>query len=348
VNPSFQFLQAFSPPWYLRSGHIQTLITGFYKPKTEIEGEVRHLVPIGEFGHLTVLENKPLQPSQPSNYGVFLLHGLGSSSRGSYMSRIASILSNAGVRVFRFNLPGAGDSYHHTPLPPHGACSDLIWEALLRLSETCGVSRWRGAGVSLGGNILLKLLATHASELADIRAPFGIEKGVSVAPPIDLAACCLNMERHVNRVYAGYFLRSLRKQTISRAERWPQWKSKLPGASFRTIREFDESVTSGLAGYGSADEYYASGSSKEDLSRIQVPTTLLLDQDDPIVPFWIFDDAQFSPHMEVYVTRKGGHVGYLGRDSDRSRSLVRWADDWTAKQLLLRQDAMDDVPVNIG
>jgi hypothetical protein len=129
-------------------------------------------------------------------------------------------------------------------------------------------------------------------------------------------------------------LRSLRKQTISRAEKWPQWKAKLSNASFRTIREFDESVTSGLAGFSNADEYYRTGSSKNVLQQIHTPTTILIDENDPIVPIWIFDDAQFASNMKVFVTRKGGHVGYLAKNGEQSKGLVRWADDWTVSRLL--------------
>jgi len=260
------------------------------------------------------------------------------------MSRIAANLLACNVRVFRFDLPGAGDSYLHTPLPPHGACADLVWNALLFLTQKLGIKNWRGAGVSLGGNILLKLISTHADELSSHHAPkVSIDRAIAVAPPIDLSDCCRNMEHGFNAIYAKYFLRSLKKQTISRAQLWPQWKQVLPGASFQSIRKFDDSVTSKLAGFRNADEYYSAGSSKNDLVRIKTPTMILVDEHDPIVPIDIFKDANFSSSTSIIATKKGGHVGYLARvisphrssnaGTNKQGTYFRWADQWISDQL---------------
>ena len=344
MNSNWTENNEFTPPWYLKSGHLQTLLTGFYKPKVSITPDVTHRIPIGNLGEMLVHENSPAN-HVPDNKAVFLLHGLGSCHRGTYMSRITANLLASGVRVFRFDLPGAGDSYHHTPLPPHGACYELVWQSLLFLSDKCGIRRWRGAGVSLGGNILLKLIATHARDLSDASdAPFQIDRSIAVAPPIDLSECCQNMENGFNTIYAKYFLRSLKRQTISRAKLWPQWRDILPGASFKTIREFDNTVTSGLAGFSNADHYYESGSSKHDLNRIVTDTWILLDEDDPIVPISIFQDAEYSSSTTVVTTKKGGPVGYLARiaknnstkqASNRSNKRhFRWADEWISQQLI--------------
>lgn len=341
MNSNWTENNDFTPPWYLKSGHLQTLLTGFYKPKVSITPEVTHRIPIGNLGEMLVHENSPAN-HVANQKAVFLLHGLGSCHRGTYMSRITANLLACGVRVFRFDLPGAGDSYLHTPLPPHGACYDLVWQSLLFLSDKCDIRCWRGAGVSLGGNILLKLIATHSQELANSnQPPFRIDRSIAIAPPIDLNACCQNMENGFNAIYAKYFLRSLKRQTISRAKLWPQWRDVLPTASFRTIREFDNTVTSRLAGFSNADHYYESGSSKNDLERITTDTLILLDEDDPIVPISIFQDTRYSPSTTVITTKKGGHVGYLARierdrnqpNNNSAKKHYRWADEWISQQL---------------
>lgn len=334
--------EEFRPPWFLRSGHLQTLLTGFYKPKARLEHPVVHRLSIEPWGELLVYENSPKPGLNIREEGVFLFHGLGSSHRGTYMTHLADQLLQLGFRVFRFDLPGAGDSFEFTYLPPHGACSNLLWSGLEQLSRRTGLYRWRGVGVSLGGNLLLRMLIDHAEGLAVNKAQeVAILKAIAVAPPIDLAACCRHMESGVNRIYARYFLRSLKSQSKVRALRWPQWQERMQHADFGTIRRFDETVTAPLAGFASADAYYQAGSTKGELHAIQTNTVVLIDAHDPIVPYKIFHDAEWSATTSVRVTRRGGHVGYLHRPTMTKRAsgdspatrIERWADSWIAGEL---------------
>lgn len=334
--------EEFRPPWFLRSGHLQTLLTGFYRPKAKLDHPVVHRLPIEPWGELLVYENSPKHGMNVRDDGVFLFHGLGSSHRGTYMTHLADQLLRLGFRIFRFDLPGAGDSFEYTYLPPHGACADLLWSGLVQLSSRTGLHRWRGAGVSLGGNLLLRMLIDQSAKLGSAEAQdLEIRKAIAVAPPIDLAACCRHMESGVNRIYAQYFLRSLKAQCKIRAARWPQWQERWKHADFGAIRRFDETVTAPLAGFSSADAYYRAGSTKGELHKIRTETVVLIDAHDPIVPYSIFHDADWSSSTTVRVTRRGGHVGYLHRSSPAARvpndsshpRIERWADSWIAREL---------------
>lgn len=323
----------FRPPWYLRSGHLQTLITGFYRPIADLPPLIAHRCPLGEsLGSMLVHENSLEDSSGGSTKpAVMLLHGLGSSHAGTYMTNIAQGLVQKGYRVFRADLPGAGNSYLETPMPPHGACFDSIRSCLEHLSQTLNITDWNLAGISLGGNILLRMLGDWKPGRVTIH------RAIAVAPPIDLDASCRNVETGVNRLYANYFLRALRKQARLRGERWPQWKERLLEADYRTLRRFDDTVTAPLAGYKNSQEYYSAGSSLRWLKGIRASVKILVDRHDPIVPFKLFPHAQYSSTTELIVTDRGGHVGYLrkgdARGGSQSRSFERWADRWIVDTL---------------
>jgi predicted alpha/beta-fold hydrolase len=337
--------EQFRPPWYLRNGHVQTILTGFYKPRPSLPQAIEHRIPLGENGHSLVFENAP-EVKDPSfdDQAVLLLHGLGSSHAGTYMTTMARQLVDQGVRVFRADLPGAGTSGRLTPLPPHGACYQEVWQMLLHLRDKLGIRRWRISGVSLGGNILLKMLASRTEEIDSGTGTreLSVLRAVALAPPVRLSECSTHMERGVHRMYAQYFMGALRKQAKHRAEIWPKWAEQMKHASFETIRKFDETVTAPMAGFRNAEEYYAMGSSFAWLDQIAVPTIILIDKHDPIVPAWMFDGARFSATTTFRTSEYGGHVGYLhraasiapGTAASARRSIHRWSDSWIVRELL--------------
>ncbi len=66
---------------------------------------IEHPIPLGENGYTLVFENMP-EVKNPSfdDQAVLLLHGLGSSHAGTYMTTMARQLVDQGVRVFRADL----------------------------------------------------------------------------------------------------------------------------------------------------------------------------------------------------------------------------------------------------
>lgn len=93
-------------------------------------------------------------------------------------------------------------------------------------------------------------------------------------------------------------------------------------ASFSRIRsllDFDDAYTAPCFGFRNALDYYEQCSSKRFLPFIQVPTLILQAQDDPFIPFEMFDDPVFRKNASLCLStpEHGGHVGFLSRKRPR-------------------------------
>ena len=208
---------------------------------------------------------------------------------------------------------------------PEKSSADAICAAAGQVAEIIDAKAI--AAFSLGGNILLKMLGELAERpgqtLVDLPR---ISLAVAVAPPADLHSCSLNMERMSRLPYTRYYLKLLEKQVRARASRWEAWRAITPKVTVRTIRQFDDWYTAPLAGYADTDDYYTRASSSRWFDKINVPTRLLIDEHDPIIPFSAFRQRTFSPSVVIEMTRFGGHLGYLARDARGGTK--RWLDKW--------------------
>ncbi|MGV3484341.1 MAG: hypothetical protein ACO1RT_07980, partial [Planctomycetaceae bacterium] len=174
-------------------------------------------------------------------------------------------------------------------------------------------------GVSLGGNKFLRAMG-----LASQPGPAGdwldrIDRIAAISPPIDLKRCSDNMERRILRPYNRYFIRHLLErapEALKTNEIMLEAARRPP----RTMRELDERVTAPLAGFESGEDYYHRTAAIGVIDQITVPALILAAADDPIVPVTCFDPAARSnwpDSVRLVITRRGGHVGFIGRGDQR-------------------------------
>ncbi len=310
----------FRAPWYLRSGHIQTILTAIHKPKVVLPRTDQHAVPIGEYGATYIYDNCPVD-CKDSSQAVIMLHGLGSSHGGTYMSNIAARLVSKSIRVIRIDLPGSGPSANLTWLPAHAGCSGQVETIMNWCHDHLQIRSWIGVGFSLGGNILMKLLAEKSAELRTGSLVWSMKKAIAVAPPIDLVQCSDGMQKGFNRFYAGYFLKILQAEVRRRSEHWPQWAAIDLNPVPKTIREFDDRFTSKMAGYANAEDYYRRTSSGPMLDQVITDTTFLCDKHDPVVPASIFEQVK-NPKIKIVLDEPRRSSGYIERTSEGR--LRRW------------------------
>ena len=242
--------------------------------------------------------------------GFLLLHGLEGSESSHYVSGILSAARSRGWQANLLIFRTCNGSLNRQPRSYHsGETADLDVVVRRLLAE-----RPRAplvlAGVSLGGNVLLKWLGEQG-EHVDLR----VKAATAVSVPYDLARSSRHIDHGVSRVYSRRFLRSLRTKALAKIDRHPGIADPDRVRAARTLWAFDDAFTGPVHGFAGADDYYARSSSIHFLGAIRVPTLLLSARDDPFHPPGLLSDveeiARDNPALHIEFVDRGGHVGFV-------------------------------------
>lgn len=296
--------ETFTPPWWMSGAHAQTIFPFFLKSPQDPEGTEQHLVELAD-GDFVVLHDDCPERWATGERVVLLVHGLGGSHQSAYAVRMAKKLVSKGVRSIRMDMRGCGAGLELARGVFHAARYPDLIEVSRFIADLCVDSPLTICGYSLGGNLLLKMLAATPTVV-----PFNVDSAIAVGPPIDLEACCRHLQSGFSRHYDRFFVRRLWREFCKR--RWNVAGGDLIDVSSRptTLEEFDELVTAPLAGFDSAAAYYADASAGNDLRQIAIPTAILTSVDDPIVPGHIFHSLSTGDNVQLFATDRGGHLGF--------------------------------------
>lgn len=284
-------------PWWLPGGHLQTL-AAVLGPKPRIAWRrERWDAPDGDFIELDWADaTGPL---------LAVFHGLEGGSSSHYARSIAAQALERGWRVVVPHFRGCSGELNRRPRAYHsGDTEELDW-ILRRLRPQYA------AGVSLGGNVLLKWLGERGAEAAQL-----VRRAAAVSAPLDLAAAGNALDRGVNkRLYTRVFLTTLKAKVYAKIVLRHVALDERRLARVRTLREFDDLYTAPLHGFRDADDYWRRASSAPWLARIRVPTLVLNAKNDPFLPRSALESAarQASSDVVLEFPATGGHAGFPGR-----------------------------------
>lgn len=299
--------QSFVPHPLLRNPHAMTLFPRFWPRRGALEGvsSESRLFAVASASH--ILGECHWQPDPKRHPALILVHGLEGCSESHYMQGIAGKAWRAGFNVVRLNQRNCGGTEHLTPTLYNSGLSGDVRAVMSELSARDGIEAvWLG-GYSMGGNLVLRA----AGELAG--AGRTLKGVVAVCPNIDPAACTEALLQSRNWIYNRHFVTSLRARMKRKAVLFPDGYDLSPLEGIRTLREFDEAYTAPSGGYTSADDYYERSGARHVLSAIAVPTLILTAQDDPFIPYRIFQipAIQNNPRIRLVAPAQGGHCGFI-------------------------------------
>jgi predicted alpha/beta-fold hydrolase len=239
-----------------------------------------------------------------------MLHGLEGTARSHYARGLFLEAAHRGWAADLLLFRGCGSEPNRARRFYHsGETGDLDAVARVLFSADRDAPFFF-AGVSLGGNVLLKWLGEGGASIAR-----RVVAAAAISVPFDLERASRHIDRGFARVYQRHFLRSLRRKALEKLQRYPDLVPRDRIDSARTLYAFDDAVTAPIHGFASADDYYTRSSSIGFLSRIDVPTLLLSAVDDPFLPADVLREverlAAANPFLDVEFVEKGGHVGFV-------------------------------------
>jgi predicted alpha/beta-fold hydrolase len=321
----------FRPPWWLSSPHVQSilassalrrLVRGRFSRRLERDARWVTL-DCGDSVRLTGCHTAQRSLPRPRGLAV-LFHGWEGSTRSTYLLQTGARLLAEGWDVFRLNFRDHGGSHALNPGIFHSCRIDEVVGALRALQSLYPVRPMTLTGFSLGGNFALRVA---------LRAPgAGLElaHAVAVCPVINPHSGLFQLE-HAPRMYHDYFMwkwrRSLRAKQRAFADSELFSRRDLAG----TLRTLTEALVLRHTAFGSLDRYLDGYSVAGDrLAGLAVPTSILASRDDPVCPAADLAEMALPPCVELTVTERGGHCGFI-----RDWRLGSFAEDFIAARLAL-------------
>ncbi|OLO05499.1 hydrolase [Salinicola socius] len=301
----------FRPPSGLHNAHFQTMLPRVLPLRPVARDTEIVNLPDGDFVELAWIRPAPQHHDAP----IFLLfHGLEGSFDSPYARELLHAAGRMGWRGVLMHFRGCGQTPNRLPRAYHsGDTADAYW-IMGQLAQRYPHALMAAAGVSLGANMLLKLVAEQGGD------GLPLEGAIAINAPLDLAASADTLNQGVSRLYQHYLLRQLKCKVLARMEAMPL-PLKINAQQVRQLNSFwayDNDVTAPLHGFHSASDYYRRASAGPLLGEIELPTLILHADDDPFMPANLFSRLPPpSPSVRVEIARHGGHVGYVERRGGR-------------------------------
>ena len=312
-------ISTFRAPWFARNPHVQTLWGKFMSPEPPLVArrETWH-TPDGD--DVVVIRANSDALDAPR---FVLFHGLEGTERSHYVPSLFRAVAQRGWAADMLLWRSCGGTNNRAARFYHsGETEDATW-FLHHLATLYPSAPLVACGVSLGGNVLTKLLGD-----ARIPLPSTLCAAAAISTPFDLERGSRHISRGVSSLYEKWFLRTLRAKALEKASRYPDLFPRPDViARIRTLWEFDDLITGPLHGFDGASDYYTRSSAKHFVGSARLPLLLLSAADDPFLPREVLDEvrerAKSNALVHTEFVTHGGHVGFVTGDSPRrSRSYL--------------------------
>ena len=297
----------FNPPFFLRPAGVQTTLAS---SGLRALGK-NFMVDLAREAILTTVEGVRLlgymsrQPKPHSKGLVILLHGWEGSSNSTYVRTTGRFLFSQGFDVFRFNMRDHGPSHHLNTGLFFATLLDEVFDAIRQISEKENQRPVFLVGFSLGGNFALRIALKCATDPIH-----GLKKVVCISPVLDPDKATDRIDEH--RFIHAYFLKKWRRSLLIKQSLFPNHYDFSTLINMETIREMTVGLLKKYSTLDNEREYFKRYTLLEnDLQGINIPTTIITAEDDPIIPVKDFYDLIISDATRLIIHPYGGHNGFI-------------------------------------
>lgn len=297
----------FRPAWWLPGPHLPTIWGKLARRIPDAHERIeRWPTPDGDAVSVARIDARTADAPM-----FVILHGLEGTVRSKYAQGFMHLARARGwgvtMLIFRTCdglIPSVPRLYHS------GETTDLDHVVRRLVAEHPGRPIVI-AGVSLGGNVLLKWLGERGSAV-----PTEIRRAAAISAPFDLGAGSRFLETGFSRLYVRHFIGMLKQKALATLERHPTLRvDRVRLDAARTFWEFDDVFTGPVHGFAGADDYYTRSSSIHFVPNIKVPTLLYSAVNDPFLPPVVLERvrvvARSNEALTIEFTPEGGHVGWV-------------------------------------
>lgn len=333
---------SFSPPFFLRNGHVQTLVPVMFRKKVPLlQKRLRIDTPDNDFldmdltiatqavsqpdteadGYADIHDSRhisiPPRPAPPTPDAHFkpgtanprlliISHGLEGNSRRNYVRGAARVATSLGMDALAWNFRCCSGECNRMPQMYHsGETKDLA--CVVAKAVEWGYTRIVLAGYSMGGNQILHFLGHKPKDV-----PPEVMAAIAFSVPCDMLGAARKLDSLMGKPYTAYFLRTLKEKIAIKHRQYPALYPIHGLKRIRTFAEFDEKYTAPVFGFDSARDYWEKSSSAQYLTNIAVPTLVVNARNDPFLSESCYPFAQAEQSAALYLETpaSGGHVGF--------------------------------------
>lgn len=280
---------------------MQTIAGALFRPEPAVPVRTERLeLPDGDFLDIDWLEGPEEAPL------VVILHGLGSSSRVSYVLTLLQEIQKRGWRAVAVNARGTTGPNRLLETSHGGRTGDVDW-VIRTIRERNPSQTLYLAGYSIGGNQALKWLGEQGAQ-----AP--VAKAVAVSVPYRLAVSVKHLDQGFNqKVYTSRVLKILKERAFEKEKLFPGSIDVEKVKRADTYRVYDREVTAKLNGFRNEEDYWEQSSCAGYLDQIRRPTLLIHAANDPLfleedMPL---ETIEASAYLDLKLSGDGGHLGFV-------------------------------------